>query len=102
MVENVGEGLFKSHLTTKNTIYLCNVFRDMQPISERAILRNAGANYNYVTHKKSHRNRTWHYRRQRSSSAVADESVSDAKKHEEGLSLHEPHVLKRIVNKHQY
>jgi hypothetical protein len=46
MVENVGEGLFKSHLTTKNTIYLCNVFRDMQPISERAILRNAGANNN--------------------------------------------------------
>ena len=94
-VENVGEGLIKSTPTAKNTLYLCNVFRDKQPISERAILRKAGANYNYVTHKKSYRNRKRHHRRQCTSSAVADKSVPNAKHDEEGLSLHEPLILKK-------
>ena len=42
-LEQVRTGHFESHSASNNTTYLCNVFRDEQPICERAILRKAGA-----------------------------------------------------------
>ncbi len=42
-LEQVRTGHFESHLTTNDNTYLCNIFRDEQPICERAILRKAGA-----------------------------------------------------------
>ena len=42
-LEQVRTGHSESHSASNNTTYLCNVFRDEQPICERAILRKAGA-----------------------------------------------------------
>ena len=67
----------------------------MQPISERAILRDAGADYNYVTYTQHYHNGKRHNRREGTSSAVADESVPDAEDSQERLEILINHIFQQ-------
>ena len=60
----------------------------MQPISERAILRYAEANNDYVKNKKRHYYGKRYNRGESTPSTVVDESVPGAEKNEERLALH--------------